>query len=808
MDIKPIVEKYKTEDTKGLWDKIGKIIEEKEGKWDTGLDDSTSELTQMLVYEYATSLEAITEGKLTAEFVIDKLSKLMGTFRLGDFKQGQDDNIKYDQESVTSEAYKKHARIDGNFGAHQVDYEEDGKKLFSVVMFDKTQQYQTSDGVMHTLKGGDLTNLDDIRQTLFHEWTHVMEKCFVKSSELTRDDIIKQNGDSTYINSSVSADWRMEEYKAYIANVDKMLETEDEILFNGISTIEINERKSPNRRIMHNKISEGGTELISQKIMEHLGRPYEKGRYENQAKFVGKVFESLGTPSAIATYLTSSRDIVSYIESKNHDGKDVLRSSDDFIEALGRFEGAVRNMIRQAGNNPGKEFEGLKKQIIEFWKQGKKTSQEDIENVFKQVQGVADIPQREEEYVKGMLGFALDYPNKEKRFQEEIDEYFPSRKKEFSKDVVETIEQSEQITQKGIDEETSEIARISRGEPQKIGEEQKQAIEVATRRCIARMGEGKVPEEQIQRLLLRMYDMKDVKEAMDSLIMNVNNIFGTPGAEELYNACLDDIMKIDPTVYSSREEMLSQLEKNIYTNYTPGNISIEENHALIESTLKTVCDRLNEQGVDYYIVGALSTFIGTNTPLFRYHGDIDFMISEADMPKVQAAMVGTDYEFSDDRLDNKRRLAKDGSHAQGEHEVIANHKDNEFHLGFFLFRREKDGAITGREYFMEENENGKKVPRILERYIPKELAELDYTSEEVEFAGTRFRVSTPESVISKKEFTRHPKDLLDIEKLKGKLDPEKVEERRKYCTTLKVVEPDEVSKNLPKEQREGQSLDD
>ena len=128
MDIKPIVEKYKTEDTKGLWDKIGKIIEEKEGKWDTGLDDSTSELTQMLVYEYATSLEAITEGKLTAEFVIDKLSKLMGTFRLGDFKQGQDDNIKYDQESVTSEAYKKHARIDGNFGAHQVDYEEVGKK--------------------------------------------------------------------------------------------------------------------------------------------------------------------------------------------------------------------------------------------------------------------------------------------------------------------------------------------------------------------------------------------------------------------------------------------------------------------------------------------------------------------------------------------------------------------------------------------------------------------------------------------------------------------------------------------------------
>ena len=46
-------------------------------------------------------------------------------------------------------------------------------------------------------------------------------------------------------------------------------------------------------------------------------------------------------------------------------------------------------------------------------------------------------------------------------------------------------------------------------------------------------------------------------------------------------------------------------------------------------------------------------------------------------------------------------------------------------------------------------------------------------------------------------------------KADGTLDvSEKVEERRKYRTTLKVVEPDEVSKNLPKEQREGQSLDD
>ena len=79
----------------GLWEKIGEVIGSKNGKWDRGLDGKSQELTQMLIYEYATSLEDITRGKLPAEFVLDKLARTLGTLRLGDFKEGQDDNIKY-----------------------------------------------------------------------------------------------------------------------------------------------------------------------------------------------------------------------------------------------------------------------------------------------------------------------------------------------------------------------------------------------------------------------------------------------------------------------------------------------------------------------------------------------------------------------------------------------------------------------------------------------------------------------------------------------------------------------------------------
>ena len=180
--------------------------------------------------------------------------------------------------------------------------------------------------------------------------------------------------------------------------------------------------------------------------------------------------------------------------------------------------------------------------------------------------------------------------------------------------------------------------------------------------------------------------------------------------------------------------------------------------------------------------------------MFRYHGDIDFMVAEKDIEKVREALEGTDYDFSDDRFDNKKRFTEGVGHTQGEHEVIANHKDNEFHLGFFLFRREPDQTMTIREYFMQDREDGQRVPMVLERHYPKELVNLEYSSEEIDFEGTRFRTSTPESVYAKKMHTRNEKDMLDIAALKDKVDHGKIAESKRYKITLKVVEAVQINK--------------
>lgn len=162
------------------------------------------------------------------------------------------------------------------------------------------------------------------------------------------------------------------------------------------------------------------------------------------------------------------------------------------------------------------------------------------------------------------------------------------------------------------------------------------------------------------------------------------------------------------------------------------------------------------------------------------------MIAEKDIEKVREALEGSDYVFSDNRLTTDKTYDPEIGHTQGEHEVIAKHKESEFHLGFFLFDRQRDESIDIIKYY-KGRKDGKDVPMLLKRHLPKELVELEYTVESTEYANTSFRTSTPESIYSKKSYTAKEKDRLDIQALEGKIDPTKIDEAARIRTTTKTV---------------------
>lgn len=424
---------YQKNDQAGLINRIKQVCNQKKEDLDFGLNGKSQNLTYLLLYEYASSIEKISGGKLTAEFVVDKLLDNMKILRYGDFRAGADNDIKYNLQSVTSDEYKEQCRVNSNFGAHEVDVIDGDKTRCAIVLFDNKQKYIDKNGRNHTLSGIDLNDLDDIRHTIFHEWTHIMEKSYVKASELKREDILLEQGDVIYINSYLSPDLHMQDYKSFIENVDDLLNSDKEVLFGGISTIEINEKKSPNRRIMHNQISEGCTEYIAKLVMQNLGiQIKDESRYSDQVEFARKVFEVNGLENSITDYFTSSNKIISFIENNKIDKKDLLHYADDLTTFLGRFETICRREIIKSGNNPN-AMDTLKEKIVDFWNFGKvEEIDEYSEALTKEILGEK---YEEPEMFKVFLSRALRYTTEKKNFDEILENGLGNKKEIFTRSV-------------------------------------------------------------------------------------------------------------------------------------------------------------------------------------------------------------------------------------------------------------------------------------------------------------------------------------------------------------------------------------
>lgn len=283
-----------------------------------------------------------------------------------------------------------------------------------------------------------------------------------------------------------------------------------------------------------------------------------------------------------------------------------------------------------------------------------------------------------------------------------------------------------------------------------------------------------VPEEKKTELITKFSSLSET-EAIKVLSQIVYRVLGNN--EELYNYSLEVIRNINPEICPPVEEMKARLNR-MFSNEVEGNMSLEENHKLVNESIVKFTTLFNQYGIDYYIVGALPCFLKTGQQLFRYHDDIDIMVNEDDIPKVAEIIELSGYEFHDDRFPSVERY-QEMEQNKPPHTVLAQNPNNEFHLGFFTFRREQDKSITMREY-SHHLEDGMVVVDVLERQSDPIGTSLRYDETPTEYMGTTFRTSSLESVYSLKEYTRRPKDITDIQKLESFIDKSKLEALKQH----------------------------
>lgn len=283
-----------------------------------------------------------------------------------------------------------------------------------------------------------------------------------------------------------------------------------------------------------------------------------------------------------------------------------------------------------------------------------------------------------------------------------------------------------------------------------------------------------VPEEKKVELITKLSSLSEA-DVIKELSQIVYQILGSN--EELYNYSLEIIRNINSKICPPVDEMKVILNK-MFSNEVEGNMSLEENHKLVNESIVKFTTLFNQYGIDYYIVGALPCFLKTGQSLFRYHDDIDIMVNEDDIPKISEIIELSGYEFHDDRFPSLDRY-QEMEQNKPPHTVLAQNPNNEFHLGFFTFRREQDKSITMREY-SHRLEDGMVIVDVLERQSDFIGTSLRYDETPTEYMGTSFRTSSLESVYSLKGYTKRPKDITDMQKLEPFVDKSKLEKLKQH----------------------------
>ena len=259
----------------------------------------------------------------------------------------------------------------------------------------------------------------------------------------------------------------------------------------------------------------------------------------------------------------------------------------------------------------------------------------------------------------------------------------------------------------------------------------------------------------------------------------------------------------------TKEQLVENAKKVIDNNIKPGQMPIEENHKLVHDTLIKLCDKLTNNNIDYYLVGALPCYLLTGEKDERYHDDIDLMLNEVDIPKVQKLLEGTDFDFKDKRLDTPKRQKPGQLRPGGDHEVMAQHKTSEFHLGFFCFERGKDGEVIHKDYFKDENGELK----VYKHMITPEESKLDFDDTLHTYGGTQFKMGSLESTYSIKKSTMNnpgrEKDATDVRMIEksGKLNLDKIKARRALPHLQPVIESVDVNKILNSSKQEKAKVD-
>ena len=199
----------------------------------------------------------------------------------------------------------------------------------------------------------------------------------------------------------------------------------------------------------------------------------------------------------------------------------------------------------------------------------------------------------------------------------------------------------------------------------------------------------------------------------------------------------------------------------------PNYYHLDENHALIYRIFDEYNKMLNENNIEYYYTSGILAYLLVDRDLERYHHDLDIFINMEHLEKLER--ICDDYNFLFER--------KIGERGDGTKRVMLKmyYKDIiDIPITVFMYVKEKDGSITQKDYFVNENN------RKLVEYIHNSplISKLSFSEIPKNHNGIKYYSITPEALFLCKTENR-PKDVYDCTVFSNIVDKNKLEELSK-----------------------------
>lgn len=205
-------------------------------------------------------------------------------------------------------------------------------------------------------------------------------------------------------------------------------------------------------------------------------------------------------------------------------------------------------------------------------------------------------------------------------------------------------------------------------------------------------------------------------------------------------------------------------------NNTPMITSVnKQNYGEYRKTYDTLSKIFSKtDGIYLFLIGGISAAIQTNSDLYRQNDDLDIMCREEQLPILIESLQKAGYSVEDRRgIKTRNTVDIDGQFHAMDHELNADTKSKKLlGVGIFTYSAKGNEVIT-HSYSYHEKEG---VVIGSEKVVSKELFNLMYDNNAVDYKGIKLKTQSKEYIYLTKSRGTREKDKLDASVIEPTLD--------------------------------------